>query len=301
MRRAARQGLGTVACALALLASVGCASLHHRKTAGQPKCHEPPVSATVRNMPPLRVPPGLDAPDTRNAIKIPPLPEPLVAGAPSVTCLSEPPSFGGQLAPYTGPIHTRDVSSLSWHVNAGAALTMGHTSTFLKSGWTVGGGATYRRKPQSPFALNLDLGYANFNASHTLINLGQQQFHYGIDGGHGNVWSLTAAGKYTVPLTRNVNGYGLLGIGGYHESLNLTETALYGGIICDPWGYCYVVSAPGDIVVVSKSLTKFGWNVGLGLEIPVRNRSAWFFEVRYHRIQGSKTIQYLPLQVGYRF
>jgi opacity protein-like surface antigen len=302
MTRPVWHGCGAIASAFLLLAMGGCASLHHKKSkSGAPHCPEPAISPDVKNMPPLHVPPGLDAPDTRNAIKVPPLTEPQVARAATDPCLSSPPSFGKQLAPYTGPSLARVVNPFFGQINVGAALPMGHSSSYLNTGWTVGGGMIYRPTPQGRFALLLDLGYADFNASRKLVDLGQQNVKYSIDSGHGDVWSLTLAGRYTVPITRGMNGYGLLGLGGYHESLKLTESAIIGGVVCDYWGYCYVVTAPGDIVVASRSHTKLGWNVGFGLEFPVGSRSAWFIESRYHSVVGSKSIQYLPLQIGYRF
>jgi opacity protein-like surface antigen len=302
MRYAARQGVGIAICALLLLGASGCASLHHKKSKpSTPHCPEPAVSTDVKNMPSLRVPPGLDAPDTRNAIKVPPLTEPQVARA-TDTCLSAPPSFGKQLAAYNGPSTGSLVNPWDWRINAGGALTAGNSSNYLNAGWTVGGGVSYRRQPQSRFSLQLDLGYADFNASRKLVDLGQQKVQYSIDSGYGDVWSLTLAGKYSLPLTPRMSGYGLLGVGGYHEALKLTETGITGGVVCDYWGYCYVVAADGDIVVASKSHTKFGWNVGLGLEFPVRNgRSSWFIESRFHSVAGSKSIQYIPIQLGYRF
>jgi uncharacterized lipoprotein len=75
---------------VALLALAGCSWLHRGHRSG---CREPVVGAGAPNLPPLKVPPGLDAPDTRNAIKIPPLTEPERRRAPSEPCLSEPPSF----------------------------------------------------------------------------------------------------------------------------------------------------------------------------------------------------------------
>jgi opacity protein-like surface antigen len=287
---------------LGVLAASGCASLRHHGKSNKPHCPEPAVSENVKNMPPLRAPPGLDAPDTRNAVKIPPLTEPQVARAADAPCLSAPPSFGAPLAPYTGPNRPRSSGAFSWHVNGGGALTMGNSKDYLSTGWTVGGGVSYSR-PQSPFSLQLDLGYADFNATHKLISLGQQNVQYSIDGGTGSVWLLSAAGRYTVQLTRNVSGYGLLGVGAYHEALQLTESALVGNIICDPWGFCYPVATDGVVVQASKNLTKFGWNVGLGLNFGfARNgRSSWFIESRYHSVQGTHSVQFLPLQIGYRF
>ena len=301
MTRLHGQALRALICALTLLPAAGCATLRHGHK-GQPKCHEPAISGDVRNMPALRVPPGRDAPDTRNAVKVPPLPESARARLPDEPCLSEPPSFGGPpLGMASASAASRIADRVSWQVNGGAALTMGNTSDYLSRGWTIGGGLTYRPKPTSRWALQFDLGYADFNATSQLVNLAQENLSYRIDGGGGNVWSLAAAGKYTVPFTSTMNGYALLGIGGYHESIHVTETALYGGYVCDPWGYCYPVSTTGDVVVASKSLTKFGWNLGLGLEFAVGSNSAWFIEARYHHVQGDKAILYLPIQVGYRF
>ncbi len=300
MRFATGRAVGAVVCALGLLAASGCASLRHGKPKG-PHCPEPALTGDVKNMPPLRVPTGLDAPDTRNAVKVPPLPEPQVARAPDAPCLSAPPSFGKQLEAYNGPSAPREPGSFSWHVNGGGALTMGDSKDYLGTGWTLGGGVTYRRKAQSRLSLQLDLGYADFNASYKLIDLGQQKVQYSIDGGTASVWLLSAAGKYTVPFTRNVNAYGLLGIGGYHEAVQLTESALVGNVICDPWGFCYPVATNGTITVASKNLTKIGWNVGVGLEFGNNGRSSWFIESRYHSVQGSHSVQFLPLQLGYRF
>jgi len=300
MRFAAGHATGAIVCALGLLVASGCASLRHHKSS-KPHCPEPALTGDVKNMPPLRVPPGLDAPDTRNAVKIPPLPETQVARSDSAPCLSAPPSFGAELAPYTGPSGPRAPGAFSWHVNGGGALTMGKSKDFLGTGWTLGGGVTYRRPGQSRLALQFDLGYADFNATHKLINLGQQKVQYSIDGGTASVWLASLAGRYTLPVTRNVNAYGLLGVGAYHEAVQLTESALVGNVICDPWGFCYHVATDGVVTVVSKNLTKFGWSVGLGLEFGNNGRSSWFVESRYHSVQGSNSVQFLPLQIGYRF
>ena len=291
---------GLLAWALASLPLAGCASLGHRHQ--KPACHEPVIAGDVRNFPPLRVPAGLDAPDTRNAIKVPPLPPTAQARSPLDPCLSDPPSFGNlALGTPADAVKSRAEGHFGWLVNGGWAFTMGNSSDFLSSGWTVGGGLNYHPKPTSRVSLQMDLSYAHFNATHKFVNLGQQKLQYSIDGGNGSVWSLTTAGKFTLPLTRRANGYTLLGIGAYHESVELTETGIYGGYVCDWWGFCYPYAAPGDVVVASKSRTMFGWNAALGIEWPVRTDSAWFFEVRYHHIGGQKSITYLPVQFGYRF
>ncbi len=89
--------------------------------------------------------------------------------------------------------------------------------------------------------------------------------------------------------------------GAYHEAVQLTESALVGNIICDPWGFCYSVVTDGDVIQASKNLTKFGWNAGLGLEFGNNGRTSWFVEARYHSVQGKHSVQFLPLQLGFRF
>ena len=92
----------------ALLAAAGCAWTDHKSHAesyqarkakshhkGHAKCKEPVLGAAAKDLPPLQVPPGLDAPDTRNAIKIPPLSEPERVRSPTDPCLSSPPDFKG--------------------------------------------------------------------------------------------------------------------------------------------------------------------------------------------------------------
>jgi uncharacterized lipoprotein len=83
-------GIRLALCLLVLLPQAGCSWVHHGRHA---RCFQPPVGGDVRNLPPLKVPAGLDAPDTRNAIKIPPLNEPERPRAPTDPCLAQPPSF----------------------------------------------------------------------------------------------------------------------------------------------------------------------------------------------------------------
>jgi uncharacterized lipoprotein len=74
-----------------LLAGSGC---HIVRAIDKKSCHELQPYQTSRSVPPLVVPPGLDAPDTTNALRLPvlnePAPPPRGAKQP---CLDEPPPF----------------------------------------------------------------------------------------------------------------------------------------------------------------------------------------------------------------
>lgn len=57
-------------------------------------CHDPAPYSRAQSAEPLRIPPGLDAPDTRNALKIPELnePQPPPRGT-GDSCLDAPPKY----------------------------------------------------------------------------------------------------------------------------------------------------------------------------------------------------------------
>ena len=179
--------------------------------------------------------------------------------------------------------------------------TLGKSSDYLGNGWTIGGGVTYQRKPQSRLALQVDLAYADFNATYNLVNLGQQKVQYSIDGGTGKC--LVADGGRQVHACRSAQRQRLRAAG--HRRLSrvpaIDRASALGGVVCDPWGLLLPRLHDRRIVVASKSLTKLGWDFGLGLEFPLKGGSAWYLETRYHHVQGTKSVEYLPIQVGYRF
>lgn len=73
--------------------ALACAALGACRS-GPPKCAKPGVYAEAESIAPLRIPTGLQAPDTRGALRIPELtdttPQPLPAGA---SCLEQPPRY----------------------------------------------------------------------------------------------------------------------------------------------------------------------------------------------------------------
>ena len=71
----------------------GCTLFHrgHNRAGG---CTQRPFAGNTDGLPPLVVPSGLSAPDTRNAVKIPELKEPERVRAKNEPCLAQPPSYG---------------------------------------------------------------------------------------------------------------------------------------------------------------------------------------------------------------
>ena len=81
-----RPMLLSLACA-ALALATGC-----RGVVGG-SCHKPQAYAEAGNLPPLRVPPGLDGPDTSEALEVPELNEPEITPDPDGPCLDAPPAI----------------------------------------------------------------------------------------------------------------------------------------------------------------------------------------------------------------
>src|SRR5262245_1980231 len=87
----------TLAALLCVAALSGCKS---RMTTCSQDDHE---YAGAQEMPPLQAPPGLDAPDTRNALKVPPLNTPERKRGKNEPCLDIPPTFDPKKNPAPPP------------------------------------------------------------------------------------------------------------------------------------------------------------------------------------------------------
>jgi uncharacterized lipoprotein len=67
---------------------------HAFRNAGAKGCHNPQPYQKAQSVPPLKIPSGLDAPDTTNALRLPALNEPAPpARKGRDPCLDEPPPF----------------------------------------------------------------------------------------------------------------------------------------------------------------------------------------------------------------
>jgi len=92
--RAARGAL--LICAVTLPLVSGCAlynRVFHRGAKESASCHERPFRGNTDTHPPLKVPEGLSAPDTRNAVKVPELNGSGHERSSNEPCLALPPKF----------------------------------------------------------------------------------------------------------------------------------------------------------------------------------------------------------------
>jgi len=93
---------GALSVCAAVLLLAGCSWLpwHRHKHVG---CTQKPFAGNTAVMPPLKVPDGLSAPDTRTAVKIPELTDAEQVRAKTDPCLDEPPPFGTVQSRPPGP------------------------------------------------------------------------------------------------------------------------------------------------------------------------------------------------------
>jgi opacity protein-like surface antigen len=191
---------------------------------------------------------------------------------------------------------------IQWHIMGGAAVTTGQTSDYLESGYTVGGGFTFRPEPRSPLSLRTDLTFSRFNATNNLLNIGAEQNRTQIDDGWGDIVNLDVDAVLDLPLGPRARGYIMAGVGGAYRRIDLTQTVGFGGYFCDSWyGYCGVGIVPGDVLVQREETTRFAWNAGIGFEFPLYNGQSWFIEARYNRMETPQPTEFVPIRIGFRF
>jgi hypothetical protein len=96
-------------CAVMLPLLSGCSVyqrvFHHGGNKNFVGCTERPFAGNADSRPALKVPEGMSAPDTRNAVKIPALstPDPHTGKAKTEPCLAQPPNFFAQPLPLEQP------------------------------------------------------------------------------------------------------------------------------------------------------------------------------------------------------
>jgi opacity protein-like surface antigen len=190
---------------------------------------------------------------------------------------------------------------LTWHLAAGFSPTVGRANRYFDNGWIFSGGLDWRPRPDLPLTLRLDGHYSAYDATNELIEVGSAVTRTRIDDGDGSTLGADLNAIYDIPFGHRLRAYISAGAGVDRRRIDLTQTALFNGVVCDPfWGLCGVGVVAGDVLVARDSTTRFAWNAGLGIEIPTRS-GTWFVDARYRQIETEAPMAYVPIQVGLRF
>jgi opacity protein-like surface antigen len=193
------------------------------------------------------------------------------------------------------------VAPVQLQIEGGAAVTTGTTSSFLNSGYTLGGGITLHPEP-GPLALRATFDYTRLPATQQLINDAAAVNQANINGGHGEIYSLRANLVYEWPLVpySPVRAYLTGGVGGAYENVVLTQTILAPGPVCN-WWVCGTAVQAQQSVVARNDTTRFTWNAGVGVDVAQGPWQSWFVEVVFEKVATPQPTTFVPLRVGLRF
>ena len=174
---------------------------------------------------------------------------------------------------------------LSFGISGGLSLPTGNAGDVFSSGFNVDGLLEVRARPASPVAFRFEAGYQRFAIKDEVREL-FEDFGAEIDG-DARVISGVVNALYKFPGVA-VRPYVLGGVGVF----NVGGSATISGI--DESGELLDEDESG-------SITRFGFNVGGGLEVPLSGITA-FGEIRFQSIRTpDEPFNIVPIKVGIRF
>ena len=107
--------------------------------------------------------------------------------------------------------------------------------------------------------------------------------------------------------------YALVGMGVYHDIINVTTPAVGSATVCNPWLLiCYPTLVPVDRIIGERSNTAFGLDFGGGVTIKAGDSAKFYAEIRYIHTYGpsftnaaGESIKangnYFPFTFGFKF
>lgn len=151
--------------------------------------------------------------------------------------------------------------------SGGASIPTGDLSDFVNTGYNVGGHVGLGT-PALPISFRGDVNYDNFGAK-------------GSGNSNAHIWSYTANAVYEVPTMTGVRPYIIGGVGGFTPGASSTT---------------------GGTTYSASTSTKFGFDVGGGLTIPLTGFNA-FVEARYNHFNndGGGSTSFVPITFGVMF
>jgi opacity protein-like surface antigen len=190
----------------------------------------------------------------------------------------------------------------SGYIAGGYTTAYGDTADAVNDGWNISGGAIMHPNPNSPLSYRVDVGYNYFGVSRDLINQANANSPVRTDDGWASMFTVTVDALWSFGKPDHPNLYIGLGVGGYRRYVQLTQEALFGGTICDPWwGICYPGVVAGDVITADDKLTKIGYNASLGMTFPTSSGGKLFVEGRFHHMDSENATEFIPITFGYRW
>ena len=189
-----------------------------------------------------------------------------------------------------------------WHVNVGGNFLAGSIKSYLRSGWSAGGGFTWRPRDERWFAVRTDFEYDHFDISDALVSA-TKGGTFGPDTGTGGLTEADVDGELRMPFGQGATGFLLAGVGVAHLSVSLVQPGGVQTYKCaqSPFGVCSRTVAATSLLMGESSTTAFSWNVGAGVDFRIDNGPVLFIETRYVRFNAFVPVTVIPVQIGVRF
>ncbi len=165
---------------------------------------------------------------------------------------------------------TSATKPFSFGISGGAAIPTGNLSNGVNTGYDVGGHIALGA-PGLPIGFRGDVNYDNFGAKGAA----------GSGNGSAHVISYMANAVLGIPVVPGLSPYLIGGIGAFSPGYSATS---------------------GSTTYTGSTGTKFGFDLGAGLTIPLTGFNA-FVEARYNRFNndGGGSTSFIPITFGVMF
>jgi len=190
---------------------------------------------------------------------------------------------------------------LVWQIEAGYTVTQGDTTKTLNNGFNTGLGLTWYPSSALPLGIRIDGTYSIFQKNSQSLAAASQSLGTNISNGYQELYGGDLDVELDLHMGSRAREYIFGGFGRYRERTTFQQEAYAPGYGCVY--YCYIGYFPFDYTV-ARSTTGWlnSWNVGMGFEFALANRTSFFVEARYQRITpNSKMTAFVPIRVGLRF
>jgi opacity protein-like surface antigen len=186
------------------------------------------------------------------------------------------------------------------HIDGGYTVTTGSTNQNLDGGGNAGLGFTWFPTSALPVGLRVDGSYNWLRVTNNYLNLQPGNFTEGdlnVYGGDADLQLDLAHRSARAKL------YLFGGFGWYREQTDLRQVSILNGTVCG-----FYFCGPGYFpAVTAEQVTTSGWqrswNAGLGFEVALAQRTAFFIEARYQHFlpNNNNSLQFVPIRLGLRF
>lgn len=194
-----------------------------------------------------------------------------------------------------------------FRLGGGPILPAGAITERFETGWQLTGGVGWKLARET-LVVRFDYAYSRERL------VGGALAGAFVNGEH-QVHGLEADLEWTVSPRSPAPVHLVAGPGIYLQKTAITNVRDYtpGPPVCDPWlQVCQPGPVPPEDLLGSRSSTKLGFNLGAGVDIPVRGRVAAFVEIRWRYVWGDVyglpggsesrgSASYFPVTIGIRF